>query len=62
MQTDPTTTKGLKIREIFNSASNKWLTQEPSETVRQEFVITLVNSYGFSLDQIAVELRDMGHI
>lgn len=42
--------------KIWSHVRNKWLVETPEETVRQEYLLLLVNNYGFSLDQIAEEL------
>ena len=36
---------------------NKWLVAKPEEKVRQRYICTLVNDYGYSLDQMAQELK-----
>ena len=38
-----------------------WLTETPEERVRQEYLCTLVNEYGYALDQIAEEKDVTGH-
>jgi type I restriction enzyme M protein len=42
--------------KIWSHIRNKWLVETPEETVRQEYLLVLVNEYEFSLDQIAEEL------
>ena len=42
-------------RKIWSHLRNRWLVETPEETVRQNYLLTLVNEYGFSLDQIAEE-------
>lgn len=39
--------------QIFAPLKNKWLLNTPEESVRQEYVCKLVESYGFELEQIA---------
>lgn len=43
-------------RKIWSHVRSKWLVETPEETVRQEFLLVLVNEYGFAIDQIAEEL------
>lgn len=43
-------------RKIWSHIRSKWLVETPEETVRQEYLLVLVNEYGFSLDQIAEEM------
>lgn len=38
-------------------AADKWLVAKPEEKVRQRYVCALVNDYGYSLDQMAQELK-----
>lgn len=38
--------------QIFSPLLNKWLPLTPEEKVKQEFIIRLVNDYGYSLDQM----------
>jgi type I restriction enzyme M protein len=45
-----------KKGKIWSHVRSKWLVETPEETVRQEYLLILVNKYGFSLDQIAEEL------
>jgi type I restriction enzyme M protein len=42
--------------KIFSHVRKKWLSETPEERVRQEYLCTLVNEYGFQLDQIDEEL------
>ncbi len=42
--------------KIWSHIRHKWLVETPEETVRQEYLLVLVNEYEFSLDQIAEEL------
>jgi hypothetical protein len=62
--TPPVTDVGLQIKakdgKIFSHVRQKWLAETPEERVRQEFLLTLVNEYGFSLSQIAEELEVTG--
>jgi type I restriction enzyme M protein len=42
---------------IRSHIRNIWLVETPEETVRQQYVCTLVNEYGYALDQMAEEMR-----
>ncbi len=42
--------------KIYSHIRKKWLLETPEETVRQKFLLVLVNEYGYGLDQIAEEL------
>lgn len=42
--------------QIWSHIRRKWLVETPEESVRQEYLLVLVNDYGFSLDQIAEEI------
>ncbi len=46
-----------KDGKVFCPLVNKWLVAKPEEKVRQNYVCTLVNEYGYSLDQMAQELK-----
>lgn len=41
--------------KIYSHVRKKWLVLKPEETVRQEYLLTLVNEYGYALDQMAEE-------
>jgi type I restriction enzyme M protein len=47
-----------KKGKIWSYVRSKWLVETPEERVRQEYLLILVNEYGFSIDQIAEE-RDL---
>ncbi len=51
----------LEVQEekgkIFAPLKNIWLVAKPEERVRQKYICTLVNDYGYSLDQMAQELK-----
>lgn len=53
-------TKTLSIQEkdnkIFSHIRKIWLIKTPEEIVRQNYLLTLVNEYGYSLEQIGEEL------
>lgn len=65
----PDKSEQLSVRrekgKIWSHIRKKWLVETPEENVRQEYVCTLVNEYGFSLDQMDEELeltgRGAGH-
>lgn len=50
----------LEVKEkngkIFCPLKNAWFVAKPEEKVRQRYICTLVNDYGYSLDQMAQEL------
>ena len=41
---------------IYSHVRKKWLHEIPEERVRQDYLVVLVNEYGFTLDQIGEEL------
>ena len=43
--------------KIWSYIRQDWFVEFPEELVRQQFVCTLVNDYGFSLDQMGEELE-----
>ncbi|MBQ6517821.1 MAG: N-6 DNA methylase [Anaerolineaceae bacterium] len=45
-----------KDGKVFCPLINKWLVAKPEEKVRQRYICTIVNDYGYSLDQMAQEL------
>lgn len=45
-----------KKGKIWSHVRSKWLVETPEETVRQEYLLILVNEYDFTLDQIAEEI------
>ena len=47
--------KNGKIKALLKGP-DCWLVEKPEELVRQEYVCRLVNSYGYSLDQMAQEV------
>lgn len=49
-----------KKGKIWSHIRGKWLAETPEETVRQEYLLILVNDYEFSLDQIDEELNVTG--
>lgn len=42
--------------KIWSHVRSRWLVETPEETVRQEYLLILVNEYGFVPDQIAEEM------
>lgn len=49
-----------KDGKIYCPLKGKWLIAKPEEKVRQKFIATLVNEYGYTLDQMAQELELTG--
>lgn len=47
----------IKEGKIFAPLNNKWLILKPEEEVRQEYVVRLVKSYGYDLNQMAQEVQ-----
>lgn len=43
--------------KIFCPLTNSWHIETPEEKVRQEYIKILVENYGYSLDQMAQELK-----
>jgi type I restriction enzyme M protein len=59
------TSSTLEIRrdskgKIWSHIRQMWLVETPEEVVRQEYVCTLANEYGFSIEQMAEELTPPG--
>ena len=46
-----------KENKIFAPLKDKWLVNKPEEQVRQQYICRLVDSYGYTLDQMAQELQ-----
>lgn len=46
--------------EIYSHLRKKWLTVTPEETVRQGYLLTLVNEYGYDLAQMGEEVNTTG--
>lgn len=44
-------------KEIFAPLKNKWLIYKPEEEVRQRYICRLVDSYGYTLDQMDQEIQ-----
>lgn len=49
-----------KEGKIYSPIRKKWLVENPEERVRQEYVLELVNSYQYSVDQMDEELQMSG--
>ncbi len=47
----------IENNKIFAPLKDKWLVNKPEEQVRQRYICRLVDSYGFSLDQMAQEIQ-----
>lgn len=43
--------------KIYAPLKEKWLAETPEELVRQNYICTLVNEYGYSLEQMAQEIK-----
>ena len=46
--------------KIWSHIRSKWLVETPEETIRQRYLLLLVNEYRFSLNQISEELNLTG--
>lgn len=47
----------IENNKIFAPLKKEWLVLKPEEEVRQRYICRLVDSYGFSLEQMAQELK-----
>jgi type I restriction enzyme M protein len=47
----------IKDNKIYAPLKGKWLVYKPEEEVRQKYICRLVDSYGFSLNQMAQEMQ-----
>lgn len=47
----------IKDNKIFAPLKDKWLVLKPEELVRQNYIVRLVNAYGFELNQMAQEIQ-----
>lgn len=47
----------IEDNKIFAPLKDKWLVYKPEEEVRQKYICRLVDSYGYSLDQMDQELK-----
>jgi len=50
----------IKGNKIFSPIRKKWLTLTPEEQVRQQYLIILIDEYGYSPDQIDEEVNVTG--
>ena len=50
----------VKDGKIYSPVRKKWLVQTPEKTVRQEYLLVLVNEYGYALNQIVEEQSPIG--
>ena len=46
----------LRANQIFSPVRQKWVQLTPEERVRQDFLLVLLNEYGFSIEQIGEEV------
>ncbi len=47
----------IKGNKIFAPLKNDWLILKPEEEVRQKYILRLIESYGFTIDQMAQEVK-----
>lgn len=47
----------IKDNKIYAPLQEKWLVLKPEEEVRQKYIVRLVSSYGFELNQMAQEVQ-----
>lgn len=47
----------IEGNKIYSPIKNKWLVMKPEEEVRQKYICRLVDSYGYSLDQMDQEIQ-----
>lgn len=47
----------IQDNKIYAPLKDKWLVNKPEEQVRQKYICRLVDSYGYSLDQMAQEIQ-----
>ena len=47
----------IKDGKIYSYIRDKWLVCTPEEEVRQGFIHTLINKFGYQADQIAEEVQ-----
>ncbi|HAY3508358.1 N-6 DNA methylase [Elizabethkingia anophelis] len=47
----------IKDNKIFAPLKDKWLVLKPEEEVRQNYIVRLINSYSFELNQMAQEVK-----
>ena len=49
-----------KENKIFSHIRKIWLVKTPEEIVRQNYLLTIVNNYGYSLEQMGEETSVTG--
>jgi type I restriction enzyme M protein len=54
--TEPLAVKRDSKGKIYSPIRKMWLHETPEECVRQDYLVVLLNEYGFSLDQIGEEV------
>ena len=47
----------IKDDKIFAPLKNKWLVMKPEEVVRQKYICRLIDSYGYSIEQMDQEIQ-----
>lgn len=47
----------IKDNKIYAPLKDKWLVLKPEEEVRQNYIVRLISSYGFDLNQMAQEIQ-----
>ncbi len=47
----------IKNNKIFAPLKDKWLIKKPEEEVRQKYICRLINSYDYSVEQMAQEVK-----
>ena len=47
----------IKDNKIYSPLKEKWLVLKPEEKVRQEYIVRLIKSYGYDLNQMEQELQ-----
>lgn len=47
----------IEDNKIFAPLKDEWLVLKPEEEVRQKYICRLVDSYGYSLDQMGQEVQ-----
>ena len=60
MPINPAISLQEKEDKIFSHIRKIWLLKTPEEIVRQNYLLTLINEYGYSIDQIDEELQITG--
>jgi len=60
MATELSIRRDEKNGKIWSHVRNKWLVETPEESVRQQYLLVLVNEYSFSVDQMAEEVAMTG--